>query len=488
MNITKHDFGIFAVILLVIYYIVPKKFQWFILLLGSGYFYYNYGIGPLIFLSVTAIFTYGAGLLIDFVKSKNKEKKDSKSSFIIMLLAVLIFSSLLVVMRVSSFSSIVAPMGLSFYSLMCMGYVIDVHREAVPAEKNPLRLALFISYFPHIIQGPFDDYKELSDKLKAPHYFNYEKAVMGSYRIMFGIIKKRVIADRISNNIIDGIYADPTGYHGFVVIITMILYAIQLYCDFSGYMDIACGVSMWFDIDIKENFDVPFLSKSMAEFWRRWHISLGLWFKNYVFYPVQRTELCNKIRKAMKKKNNRYGMKVFPSCLGLVCVWTLIGLWHGFDLNYLFYDWFCGLVIIFSELMGPVYDKINGLMPRFSKSKFADILRVVRTFIIVAFSFLIFRSPSLSDFWTLFTSIFAKFDFVKGAEFIYWHAYDCFILAPAIIALIIVDIMKYRGIDVSKKIHSLPWPLRYAGYILVPLYFYVCKCIMTGISFAYSIF
>lgn len=482
MRITGTDFGIFVAILFAIYYIVPKKCQWIVLLAGNIFFYCHYKLPAVIFLFVTILFTYIAGLITDSCPSRSNKR------LISMITVVTIFVALLVIMRLTTFASIIDPMGLSFYSLMCMGYVIDVQREAVPAKKNPLRLALYLSYFPHIIQGPFDDYAELDKQLSSPHYFNYDKAVKGVYRIFFGLIKKLIISDRISINIIDAVYADPTGYHGLTVIITMILYAIQLYCDFSGYMDIVCGVSELFDIDIRENFNAPFLSKSMAEFWRRWHISLGLWFKNYVFYPVQRTKLCNNIRKSMKKKGNRYAMTTFPSVIGLICLWTLIGLWHGFDANYLFYDWFCGLVIIFSELMGPVYDRINGLMPKFSKSTFADFLRIVRTFIIVCFSFLIFRANTISDFWILFREIFAKFDFKAAAEFIYWHAYDFFIIAPAVLALIIVDIMKYKNIDVYEKIHRLPFVIRYAGYILIPIYYYVCKCIMTGISFAYSMF
>lgn len=482
MTITNWRFGVFVAILFGIYYIVPKKFQWIVLLIGSTYFYYNFGVPELIFLISTIVFTYLAGLITDKCQSR------SKARLISMVAVVGIFSALLVVMRVTNISNFVAPMGLSFYSLMCMGYVIDVQREAVKAEKNPLRLALYLSYFPHIIQGPFDDYNELNTQLSSPHYFNYDKAIRGVYRIFFGLIKKTVIADRISAGIIDGVYADPTGYHGAVVIITMVLYAIQLYCDFSGYMDIVCGVSYLFDIDIKENFNAPYLSKSMAEFWRRWHMSLGVWFKNYVFYPVQRTKLCGDIRKAMKKKGNKYAMTVYPSVIGLICVWTLIGLWHGFDWNYLLYDWFCGLVIIFSELMKPVYDKVNGLAPKFSKSWFADALRVIRTFVIVCFSFLIFRTETLSDFAIMFKSIFVKLDIYKAAEFIYWHTYDLFLVTPVIIAVIIVDIMKYKEIDVAAKIHSLPIVIRYLGYVLVPLYFYVCQTIEYGVSFAYSIF
>ncbi|MBE5894447.1 MAG: MBOAT family protein [Lachnospiraceae bacterium] len=476
MTFTTMSFAWFMLATFFIYYIVPKRFQWMVLLAANGYFYYQTGYKSFLFLVGTILVSYLFGLLI--------EKTGQKRYVII--LTVLIFVAMMTVMRLP-FASFIMPLGLSFYSLQCIGYCIEVYRGTTPAEKNPARYALFVSFFPHVLQGPFADYNELKAELFAPHSFDYDTCVRGCYRIFFGVMKKLVIADRISY-IVNLVYETGEGYYGFTVLLVMVLYAIQLYADFSGYMDMAVGCALLLGIRIRENFNVPYGSKSMAEFWRRWHISLGLWFKNYVFFPVQRTELCNRIRKSMKKKKNRYGMTVIPSVIGLTVLWTLIGLWHGFDWNYLCYDWFCGLVIIASELLKPVYDKVNGLSPKVFQSKFMDGLRTLRTFLLVAFSFLFFRPDTLGITFTMMKNLFVKPDLYAAAEFVYWHSYDLFLIAVPLIVLAVVDAMKYKEIDVVAKVHSLHPVLRYCIYIAALLLIYIAKGDTGTIGFAYYVF
>ena len=478
MTFASMNFAIFMVILFFVYYIVPKKASWMVLLLGNVVFYYFSGIKGLIFLLSVIILTYAIGLFIS--KTKNK------GPLIITIFAVIIFVFLMSVMRVG-LSSLIMPVGLSYYSLMCLGYIIDVYRKVIEPEKNILKLMTFISYFPHIIQGPFDDFSKLSEDMFKPHYFDYDKAANGIIRVAYGLMKKLVLADRIGN-IVNLMYENPSDYTGFTVIMCVILYSFQLYADFSGYMDIAVGVSNMLGIDIKENFNVPFLAKSMAEFWRRWHMSLGEWFKNYVFYPVLRTDLCMGIRKKMKQKKNKYLMNVLPTVIGLFCVWTLIGLWHGFDWNYLIYDWSCGLIIIFSELMKPVYDKINKSNTKIFSSKVFDIFRVIRTFILVTVTFIIFRADTLNSSFTIIKNIFGPFNFYKGAEYVYWNAYDFFLIMPAFIILIVYDIMKYKGKDPIAMIRKINPIFRYLIYVIFILYVYVARHSGETVGFAYSIF
>ena len=476
MTFTTIDFAVFMIIAFLIFYIVPKRFQWMVLLLANGYFYYQTGWKSFLFLVGTILVSYLFGRLIE---------KTGQKRYVIVITLIL-FVAMMAVMRLP-FASAIMPLGLSFYSLQCIGYCIEVYRGTTPAEKNPAKYALFVSFFPHVLQGPFADYNELKEELYMPHSFDYDKCVRGLYRIAFGLMKKLVIADRISY-VIDGVYDAGDGYYGFTILLVMILYAIQLYTDFSGYMDMAVGCALLFGIKIRENFNVPYGSKSMAEFWRRWHISLGLWFKNYVFFPVQRTELCNRIRKSMKKKKNRYGMTVIPSVIGLTVLWTLIGLWHGFDWNYLCYDWFCGAIIILSELLKPVYDKINGLAPKVFQSKFMDGVRILRTFLLVAFSFLFFRPDTLGITLTMMKNLFVKPDLYAMAEFIYWHTYDLFLIAVPLLILGVVDAMKYKEIDVVEKVHKLHPILRYSIYILGLVLIYVAKGDMGSNGFAYYVF
>ncbi|MBP3469481.1 MAG: MBOAT family protein [Lachnospiraceae bacterium] len=476
MTFTTMAFAIFMAVTFILYYLVPGKFQWIVLLAANGYFYYQTGWKSAVFLFATILVSYGMGILIE---------KTGQKRYVIAG-TLLLFVALLCVMRLP-FASVIMPLGLSFYALQCIGYCIEVYRQSVPAEKNPLKYALYISFFPHVLQGPFADYKELQEQLLAPHAFDYDKAVRGCLRIGLGLMKKLVIADRIGY-VVDKVYETGDGYYGATVLLVMILYSIQLYTDFSGYMDMATGSASLLGIEIRENFNVPYASKSMAEFWRRWHISLGLWFKNYVFYPVLRTELCSGIRKKMKAKKNRYAMNTFPTVIALTVVWTLIGLWHGFDWNYLCYDWFCGLIIISAELLKPVYDKVNQSAPKIFQSKWMDGLRILRTFLLVSFSFLFFRPDTIEITVTMMKNLFQRPNLYAAAEFIYWNIYDLFLITLPLIILGVIDGMKYKEMDVYEKFHRLPAVARWAVYICGILLVYIAKGDMSGTGFAYYVF
>lgn len=476
MTFTTIEFAYFLAVTFLIYYITPNRFKWMVLLGANGYFYYQTGMRGFLFLLGTILVSYICALLI--------EKTGRK--IWCLFLTIILFVGMMCIMR-TPLGGLIMPLGLSFYSMQCIGYCIEVHRGSVEAEKNILKYATYISFFPHVLQGPFADYTELKTEIFKEHPFKYDNAVRGVYRFAYGLMKKLVIADRISYAI-DCVFESGDGYFGLTILFVMFLYAFQLYCDFSGYMDMACGVAIMLDIKIRENFNVPYASKSMAEFWRRWHMSLGLWFKNYVFYPVQRTELCGRIRKHFKVKKNKYAMNVVPSVIGLVCVWTLIGLWHGFDWNYLLYDWICGLIIIFSELMKPVYDRVNGLCPKFFKSRFVDALRVVRTFILVSFTFAIFRPKTVAITINLFKNMFMGIGIKTMFEFVYWHLYDLYLVVIPLTIVLIVDIMKYKNIDVYEKLHKCNFLVRYAVYIAGILLIYITKGDLEAIGFAYSIF
>ena len=476
MTFTTMEFAIFMAVVFILYYLVPGKVQWLVLLAANSYFYWQTGWKSALFLLAVMIVSYGFGILIE----RTGEKRYA------IVATILIFVLLLVIMRMP-FAGVIMPLGLSFYTLQCIGYCIEVYRQSVPAEKNPLKYALYISFFPHVLQGPFADYAELKIQLIEPHVFDYDKVLRGCYRIFWGLMKKLVIADRIGY-IVDKVYETGEGYYGATLWLVMILYAIQLYTDFSGYMDMAWGSASMLGITIRENFNVPYGSKSMSEFWRRWHISLGLWFKNYVFYPVQRTEFCSKIRKKMKAKKNRYAMNAYPTAVSLTVVWTLIGLWHGFDWNYLCYDWFCGLIIIAAELLKPVYDRVNQSNPKIFGSGWMDGLRIIRTFLLVSFSFLFFRPDTMEITFRMMRNLFTRPHLYQAAEFIYWNIYDLFLIFVPLIILGVVDGMKYKEIDVFERFHKLPVVVRYAVYVGGLLMIYIAKGDMSGTGFAYYVF
>lgn len=476
MNVTTFEFFRFVAVVFIIYYIMPKKYQWILLLISSGYFYYFCGVKDLMLLAGAVSVSWAAGLLLERLKHK---------AFLLTAVSC-IFLIWLAMMRLPV-KHFLIPAGLSFFGLQCIAYCIEVYRGTTAAEKNPAKYALYISFFPHILQGPFADYNALKEQFVKPHTLDYERTVKALYRIAYGLMKKLVIADRINSVLYEPFLTGKTG-SGLTVVFFLLLYAIQLYADFSGYMDIALGVARLFDIELIENFDVPYGAKSMAEFWRRWHRSLGLYFRSYVFFPVLRSRPCMALQKHFKKKGSRYLMKTVPLVIALVVNWTLIGVWHGLKPTYLVYDWFCGALIIFSEILKPVYDKINGSAPRFFKSRFMEAFRMLRTFLLVAFSFLFFRADSLEICSSMIKGMLSAPGVWECAQFIYFHILDLFLLIIPVIIVLITDVCRYNGIDICEKLHKAPVPLRWTLYVCGILLICISKAEQGGIGFAYAVF
>lgn len=405
MVFTTLTFIIFMGITFTLYYIVPQKYQWKTLLLASYVFYAWTSPLYLIFLLITTIVTYFGTVFIE----KNREK-----SKLYLIIVICILLGMLIgfkytnffLRNVKNFSvlfgrtleipslRIILPIGLSFYTFQSLGYCIDVYREMVDCEKDFLKHALYVSYFPQLLQGPIGNYSKLSPQLFSPHTFSYKEAVFGLQRASWGFFKKMVIANQISLAI-DGTWTNYSDYQGlFVWIFILCLYSIQLYADFSGYMDIAIGCSQMLGITLDENFDTPYFSKNIAEFWRRWNITLGTWFKNYVFYPLLRSENLSKIRKHWRK-SNPYLSNTVPTVIALLIVWLLIGFWHGADWSYVAYGLFHGGFIILSTLMAPVYSKFHSKYPKLQTSKLYSLFQIIRTFAIVTFGYVIFRPANL---------------------------------------------------------------------------------------------
>lgn len=322
MLFTSFDFILFISLLFVIYYIIPKKLQWGLLLVASYLFYFIAGPKYLIYILVTTASTYLVGRKIDQLEIRQKhyfeankdmsraDKKEHRSKTKAKqwkwLLVCLVFNfGILAVVKYTNFTihninillnsfgsdrklsflSIALPMGISFYTFKTMGYIIDVYRKKYRAEKNFFKLALFVSFFPQLIQGPISRYDNLSKTLFKGHKFNSKQVGYGVQRIIWGYFKKLVLADRILIAV-NTLVGDPDLYQGGYVFVGMLFYAYQLYADFTGGIDITIGIGQVLGVEMEENFNRPYFSKSIAEYWRRWHITMGTWFKDYLFYPI----------------------------------------------------------------------------------------------------------------------------------------------------------------------------------------------------------
>ncbi len=302
-TVTSFSFFIFLTLALVLYYIIPMRFRWIELLAASICFFLNASPATTILhLLYGIVVTFGGALLIQNVKNAGRKKTLLVVTLLLTIGQLAYLKYLNMFVGIDEFFvknvgigfgwqtvKILAPIGVSYYMVTAIGYVLDVYWGTVSAEKNIFKHALFLCYFPQMTSGPFTKYTEMKKELFTAKRFSLERYTRGGVRVFWGLFKKLVIADRLAT-VVGTIYGDLSSYYGIYIVIGVFSYAIQLYCDFSGCLDIVLGASEMFGIKLPENFDLPFFSENVSEFWRRWHISLGVWFKEYLFYPILKSE------------------------------------------------------------------------------------------------------------------------------------------------------------------------------------------------------
>ena len=442
MSIISVGFILFAIGLLIVYYLVPKKAQWWILLAASLLFYALGSWRGLIYLAVTSVSAWGAALLIErdaaerraYLKEHKSElSKEEKSavksrgrsrrralmalcmalSFLILawfkyihfLLAQANAVAGLFGGQVKDTITLIVPLGISFYTFQTMGYVADVYWERVEAQKNPLKLLLFTSFFPQITQGPISTYSDLAGQLFAPHSLDDRAFVHGAERMIWGFFKKMVIANILSPYVAD-VFANYSGYAGAAVLLGAFCYSAQIYADFSGYMDIMCGYCQMLGIRLTENFERPYFSKSVAEYWRRWHISLGAWFKAYLYYPLAVSKWNQKLGRNAKRKLGKPFGDYLPATLALIVVWLTTGLWHGASWAYIVWGGLNGVFIIVSMWMEKPFGALKGKLGINESAWLWRAFQVLRTFLLVTFIKVLPEVGTLRDGLGLWARIF----------------------------------------------------------------------------------
>lgn len=350
-----------------LYYTVFKKYQWQYLLFLSIVFYFSQGREYLLYMFVVTTGVYFAGLEID----RHSGKKRYLYIGLLCSLGVLIFAkytNFLLAGITSLFNSrykgidILLPLGISFYTFKSISYLVDVYQGKYRAERNFLKFTLYISFFPEIIQGPISRFDVISKTLFITHKFSKKSFIRGLYRVMWGYMKKMIVADRLLP-LVTTIVTKPSEYNGVFVFAGAALYAVELYADFTGGIDITLGIAEFFGIKLEENFIRPYFSKSVKEYWTRWHITMGTWFRDYVFYPVSVSNIMMFISgKSKKIFGNRIGRKI-PVYISTIIVWFLTGLWHGAGLNFIAWGLLNGTVILISNEMRGLYRKFHSLIP-----------------------------------------------------------------------------------------------------------------------------
>lgn len=416
----------FVLISLLFYYIVPKKMQWLLLLAISILFYLVGGSKTIVFLAFTTLTTYIAGRLLG--KCNKEEKQSKKKKKIIVSITLLLNFGLLFVFKYwnsvveifTSFSSannlkkleLILPLGISFYIFQSIGYVIDVYRNKYKPERNILRYSLFTSFFPQIVQGPISRFDSLNKELFSEHKFSFDNLKDGIQLTLLGYFKKLIIADRAAV-VVNAVMADYLNQSGSILLVSMILYCIQLYCDFSGGIDITRGVAKMFGITLIENFKRPIFATSLTDFWRRWHISLGSWMKDYLFYPMSLSKTFVKFGKFVRKHIPGKAGKILPVSLVTFIVYFAIGIWHGGSFKYIAFGLWNGVLITTSLLLEPFFIRLKQKLKISDKNKLFYIFQIIRTALIVLMGRYITRAPRLLAVFEMLKITFTKFELIR---------------------------------------------------------------------------
>lgn len=421
MLFTSYEFMIFVLVTVVLYYLIPKRFQWMLLLAADYVFYAIAGAAFLPFILVTTVSAYLVGMKLHSLRhgqeaylslhkqemSRDERKQykatEKKKQWKWLLLALLFNLGILAVLKYTNFTianinslmhtfgsntelsfvNLVLPLGISFYTFQTLGYVIDVYRGKYEAETNPFKFALFVSFFPQLVQGPISRFDDLSKSLFAEHSFDAKTVSYGLQRILWGYFKKMVIADRMLTAVTT-IIKGPEEYKGAYVFAGMLFYALELYADFTGGIDITIGIAETLGITVKENFHRPYFSKNIKEYWNRWHITMGTWFTDYIFYPISVSQPMLKLSKASRKRLGEALGKRVPVYLSSFVVWFTTGIWHGASWNFIVWGLGNFVVIMISQELEPLYHKFHSRFPA-AKDKWAfRAFQVVRTVLLMS--------------------------------------------------------------------------------------------------------
>lgn len=482
MAITSFYFLCFFSLLLILYYTIPHKFQWGFLLVCSAAYCLLAGQGALIlypFVSVSACHT-GTRLL---AKTPMEEEKKRRG---ILLMTILVNIGILFALKYVNFLintvdgivclfggpdnlipgvDFLVPLGVSFYTFSLLGYVIDVYYGLAEHQGNALKLALYGLYFPNLISGPILKYREHAEQFFAPHAFDYRQVTRGLQRMAWGFFKKLVISERLGV-LVNTVYGAYESYSGFYIWAATVCYAFQLYTDFSGCMDIVLGLSESLGIMLPENFQTPFFAKSVAEYWRRWHITLGVWMKDYVFYPLLRSKLFTNLNKSFKEKFGKKRGKQYATFAAMFVLWLTVGVWHGGDWKFVIgsglLHWF---YIVMEELLAPPCARMMERLHIHAEGRFVAGVRMLRTFFLVCIGDLFFRAASVGD----------AFAMLHGAVSVWnpqilWDGsllelgLDSVELAVMLLSLLLLWAVSLAGrrIPVRDRIAKKPLPVRWA--------------------------
>lgn len=511
MAFVSLPFILFVAVTVLVYFIVPKRFQWCVLLAASYIFFWINSEWLVLIMFFATVVTFFIGKALYSVNSKGKaylkensatlsskekkayKEKTKKKARLVLLAGILIVLGTLVFLKYFNFLAsnanhllkyigvkipelkLLLPLGISFYTLQAISYMVDIYRNKYEPDKNLGKFMLFMSYFPQIVQGPIARHNRLAHQLYAEHKFDYTRFTHGVQLIVWGWMKKAIIADRIAIPV-NEIFDNFSNYSGWMVFLGAVFYGIQVYTDFSGGMDIARGVSQIFGVELELNFKQPYHSKSIEEFWRRWHITLGGWMRDYIFYPLSLSKAFSNLSKKTRKIFGQFIGKRLPAFLSMFIVYFLVGFWHGSSWKYIAYGVWNGVFIVASILLAEVYDKGREKLKIDSESVSWRVFQIFRTFVLVSLGRFFSRANRLKDAIGMFGLTFKKlydFSFVVDGSLteLGLDTANWIILAIAVVVLFVVDNLHEHGVQIrdtiSKQNIVFRWIIYYAAIIAI---------------------
>ena len=460
------QFLIFFPIVVGLYFVIPHKYRWILLLAASYYFYMAWRAEYIFLIIISTLVDYYAGLMMEKQVEKSKRKKFLLLSLFSNLGLLFTFkyfnffsNSLTEVFRYfnifydSPTFKLLLPVGISFYTFQTLSYSIDVYRGHKKAEKHLGYFALYVAFFPQLVAGPIERSQRLLPQFFDKHHFDYQRVTDGLKLMMWGFFKKVVIADRLAI-LVNQVYNNAQNYEGFPLVLATYFFAFQIYCDFSGYSDIAIGAAQVMGFNLMENFRRPYHAKSISEFWKRWHISLSTWFRDYLYIPLGGNRV---------KKGRWY--------LNLFLTFLISGLWHGANWTFIIWGAMHGFYLISAIWSKGIVNKAYNFIGLRENSKGRKIIDVLWTFHLVLIGWVFFRANSLNDVIYILSnaldfSSMSINNVLFGAINLGLKKYDIIIAISSILILELVH-FKQRKTKMREFLSGKPIALRWSLYIAI---------------------
>ena len=480
------------------YCFMPQKAKKYYLLAASMIFYWLISGKLILFLLITVMTVHHFALWLDRIRAQKdaaikecekEERKKLKKTFqkksrIVLGFAAVVHIGALLVIKYSPFFTenvnsllklfnsqtvleipkFIMPIGISFFTLQAVSYLVDVYRGVSKADDNIFRLALFMSFFPQIVEGPICRYEQTAPQLWSVKKIDYQNFTLGITRVLYGYMKKLVVADRL-NPLIQEVFDNYDNYDGGIIALAALFYTVQLYMDFSGTMDAVIGTAQVFGVKLPENFQRPFFSKTISEFWQRWHITLGTWFKDYIFYPVTMSKpMKNLTSSARKKLGNHFG-PLLAGSVALFCVWFSNGLWHGAAWSYIFFGMYHFALILSGNIVSPAVKAFNTKLHLSPEKLPYRLVQILRTCVLVVIGELFFRANGLRAGLAMFKRLFTNMKLTPLTPEVLKplgiDIKDIAIVLFVVAIVFVISLLNEKGVPVGERVNNQKLPVRW---------------------------